>query len=666
MYNFDKFNCFIIGQGTLLIRSAEILLNRGCEIFGIFSSDEQVKEWANQAGIPLYKLADHLRLLKQGRFDYLFSIINDQILSREALETPRRWAINYHDSLLPAYAGVHATSWALMRREAVHGITWHIMDDQVDVGPILKQKRIQIACDETASTLNIKCYEAAIYAFDELVDDLSSHRASAKKQSLEQRTYFPLYKRPPAGCVISWNDCAHDISAFIRALDFGHYANPLGMAKLAIGNDFVIIPRIDVLDTLPGAPPATVTHVDHLEVRVSTATHEVALRDVMTLEGESLSIPEFASRFRLREGYRFDTIDSERASRITALNSVCCKHETFWVKRLEALQPITIPYAFRDVSPHNESLRRASVCFRIPAAVEAFLRDNCETLNFVDFFVAAYGAYFSRLAGCCNFDMGFADTDLRQQLEGAEEFFESNPPMRFDLKNTQAGLLDIAFAVEQEIKQVRRHMTFARDVVARYPKLHSPSSRMRKRLLPVTVQCVKKLHDYKDSSRESLALIIAEDSAEQIWAYDSDVFDEEGIRRMMRQFATFLQGFAAHPDCCIADLPLLKDEELNQVLVEWNDTQTGAAHDRCIHHLFEAQVERTPEAVALCSGGEQLSYAELNRRANQLARVLRRAGAGPDVTVAICMERGGRDDSGVDGNTEGRGRICPARSYLPG
>src|SRR6185295_1732898 len=134
----------------------------------------------------------------QEPFDYLFSIVNNRVLPREALETPRKWAINYHDAPLPAYAGVHATSWALMQGEAVHGVTWHIMADQVDAGSILKQKQIQIACDETASTLNVKCYEAAIYAFDELVDDLSSHRASAKTQSLEQRTYFPRYKRPPA------------------------------------------------------------------------------------------------------------------------------------------------------------------------------------------------------------------------------------------------------------------------------------------------------------------------------------------------------------------------------------------------------------------------------------------------------------------------------------
>src|SRR6185295_2969123 len=137
MDNSDRFNCFLIGQGTLLIRCAEILLTRNHEICGIISSDEPVKKWANQAGIPLYKSADHLAPLKQEPFDYLFSIVNNRVLPREALETPRKWAINYHDAPLPAYAGVHATSWALMQGEAVHGVTWHIMADQVDAGSIL-------------------------------------------------------------------------------------------------------------------------------------------------------------------------------------------------------------------------------------------------------------------------------------------------------------------------------------------------------------------------------------------------------------------------------------------------------------------------------------------------------------------------------------------------
>ena len=88
-----------------------------------------------------------------------------------------------------------------------------------------------------------------------------------------------------------------------------------------------------------------------------------------------------------------------------------------------------------------------------------------------------------------------------------------------------------------------------------------------------------------------------------------------------------------------ADLPPLTDAERHQVLVEWNATRTPYPRDACIHQLFEAQVEQTPEAIAVVFEDQQLTYRELNAHANQLARFLRQYGVGPEVLVGICLER---------------------------
>ena len=85
---------------------------------------------------------------------------------------------------------------------------------------------------------------------------------------------------------------------------------------------------------------------------------------------------------------------------------------------------------------------------------------------------------------------------------------------------------------------------------------------------------------------------------------------------------------------------MLPAAERHRVLYEWNDTRTEFPADKCMHELFEEQVGRTPDAVAVVFEDEQLSYAELNRRANQLAHYLRELGVGPDGRVAICVERG--------------------------
>ena len=121
--------------------------------------------------------------------------------------------------------------------------------------------------------------------------------------------------------------------------------------------------------------------------------------------------------------------------------------------------------------------------------------------------------------------------------------------------------------------------------------------------------------------------------------YNSDLFDADTIIRMVDHFQTLLEGIAVAPDQLITHLPLLTQAERRQLLVEWNDTKRDYPQDKCIHELFETQVARTPDAVAVVFEDNQLTYRELNAQANQLAYYLRKRGVGPDVLVAICMER---------------------------
>jgi non-ribosomal peptide synthetase component F len=121
--------------------------------------------------------------------------------------------------------------------------------------------------------------------------------------------------------------------------------------------------------------------------------------------------------------------------------------------------------------------------------------------------------------------------------------------------------------------------------------------------------------------------------------YDAEYFDAATIARMLGHFQALLESIAADPDACPADLPLLTAAERRQVLREWNDTWVGYPRDACPHQLFEAQVERTPDATAVVFGNRQLTYRQLNHRANQLAHRLQTLGVGPDVRVGICVER---------------------------
>ena len=121
--------------------------------------------------------------------------------------------------------------------------------------------------------------------------------------------------------------------------------------------------------------------------------------------------------------------------------------------------------------------------------------------------------------------------------------------------------------------------------------------------------------------------------------YNTDLFDGATVRRMLKHFAVLLDAAVTDPSASLSALPLLTDEERHQLLFQWNETRRDFPRDRCVHELFEEQAARAPEAVALVCGGERLTYAELNARANRLARHLRACGVRAEARVGILLER---------------------------
>jgi amino acid adenylation domain-containing protein len=141
-------------------------------------------------------------------------------------------------------------------------------------------------------------------------------------------------------------------------------------------------------------------------------------------------------------------------------------------------------------------------------------------------------------------------------------------------------------------------------------------------------------------ARYDLHLFMEEQNELRGWVdYNTDLFNATTITRMLGHFQALLEGIVAHPEQRLSDLLILTEAERQQLLVEWNDTKRDYPTDKCIHQMFEAQVERTPDAVAVVCEDRQLTYRELDCRANQLAHYLSSLGVGPEVPVGICVER---------------------------
>jgi amino acid adenylation domain-containing protein len=149
------------------------------------------------------------------------------------------------------------------------------------------------------------------------------------------------------------------------------------------------------------------------------------------------------------------------------------------------------------------------------------------------------------------------------------------------------------------------------------------------------------------------------------WQYNTDLFEATTITRMAFHFVTLLEGIAANPQEQIWQLPLLTEVEQQQLLVEWNDTGVDYPQDLCIHQLFEEQVERTPDAVAVVFENQQLTYAQLNNRGNQLAHYLQTLGVKPDVLVGICVERSLEMVVGILGILKAGGAYVPLDPEYP-
>ncbi len=286
---------FVIGEGTLCLRCIETLKNRGLRVLGLISPDAANRRWANEHAIPWSHPKDGFKnILSAQPFDYLFSIVNSHILRPDVLSLPRRCAINYHDAPLPRYAGVYSTAWAIINREKQHGISWHIMAEEVDAGDLLKQRLVDIDPEDTSFTLNAKCYAAAILSLDTLAVELVENRETLTPQDLSQRSYYPLHKRPDNAAVIDWTKPPEEIAALRRALDFGIHPNEFALPKVCANGELFILRPDDTVVSFDGEP-----------------------RDV-----------EFEKTF------------PTLGKKLEPLNAEIARHEDFWIRRFKAFQPL--------------------------------------------------------------------------------------------------------------------------------------------------------------------------------------------------------------------------------------------------------------------------------------------------------------------------------------
>ncbi|RWP25930.1 MAG: non-ribosomal peptide synthetase module, partial [Mesorhizobium sp.] len=639
------FSSIILGSGTLAIACAQLAMEMGHVIGAALCTDAIFADWAARANILRIANVEELStLLNTEPVDWIFSVANPLKLRPDVFERARQGAFNYHDGPLPRYAGTHATSWALLAQETEYAVTWHRIDDGVDTGDVVVQRQVLIAPTDTAMTLNLKCYEAAIEGFRELLTGLKIGKLTAYPQALVNRSYFPKRRRPDAAGYLRWDRSAQDLSAMTRALDFGPYhANPLCLPKALVGDEAVAIRRLEVLPRRSGFPAGCLLEIHSSHWRVATGTQDV---DVCfgSSDGQVLDARALARHSNLDEGSRLLILGDEQARSITATHELLAPREDFWRRRLEQFRILKFPFLSSSLSDAPPRWQSSSGC--IPSALAKLSQNDC-----TEYLVTAWLIYLARITGETELQLGWkpAACGWQADFKAVEVLVAPAVPMEVTI-DLARDFEEMRKAVAAEFAQLREHGSFARDLVARCPTLRGVEALRSHRPWPIgitiTTDSCSVDGDLKTSHRAGSALcgdlltfeVCALDGSFR-WHFDASRLAPKQIDRMTQHLQTLLHGVMADAGQPVGRIELLPAAERAYLLEELNRTAAAYPSERCIHELFEQQVQKAPEAVALVFEDERLSYGELNARANRLAHHLIGLGVRPDQPVAICLER---------------------------
>jgi len=355
------------------------------------------------------------------------------------------------------------------------------------------------------------------------------------------------------------------------------------------------------------------------------------------------------------------------------------KQLDYWKKRLAGLAPLALPTdrPRPPVRSHAGGRPRVILSDDLRAGLRRLSGREGATLFMT--LLAAFHALLQRYTHQDDIAVGspFANRS-RSELEGLIGFFVNTLVLRTDLSGNPS-FRDLLRRVRQATLEAYEHQDLPFEKLVE--ELQPERALNRTPLVQVTfvfesnvtpalvlpgLQARPELIDTR-TAKFDLTLIVTElaDGLRVQAEYSADLFDPVTMDRLLGHYGTLLEGIVANPDGRIQELPLLTEADHKQLLEQWNDTRQEFPMDVLLHGLFEDQVQRTPDAVAVIFEDRTLTYRELNQRANQLARHLRKLGIGPDVLVGLFLERSLEMVVGLFGVLKAGGAYVPLDPGYP-
>ncbi len=621
----SSFSVVLIGNESLTLNCGQVLLDAGHSLQAVVTRCPNVRAWAEAADLRVEAPGKDLAQRLAGvACDWLLSIANLDMLPADVLALAGKGAVNFHDGPLPRYAGLNAPVWARIAGEARHGITWHLIGGGVDEGDILLRRMFDIAPDDTALTLNSRCFAEAIESFPDLVAMLATGAPARQPQDLTQRSYFGLHDRPPVAARLDFTRDADSLARLVLALDHGEHANPLCLPKVLTPHVLLAVTGAEAVPGGAGALPGTVLQADGDSLTVVTATGPLKLWGFTDLNGQPVA-------HGVQAGQVLPALADGDAAALDAGFAPRIRAEAFWRKRIETLAPAPLDLV-QETGTNGEITR------------DLTLSEAPETI------MAALALLVARLSDRDHVDIAWRDAGLTDPTLAG--YVAGWAPLRVACGGAVAPAV-AGFATDHA--RARASGGFMTDLPGRIPgcgALAMPAVGLAEDALariPGTVLTLA-LHDGR-------AQLIADAARLSPLALDLIA------GRLAVVAATLARGDKG--DIALSSLPVMPDAELALVTQDWNDTATDLPDTACLHHMIEAQAQATPDAPALVFEGTRLSYAELDAAANRVAHVLQAMGVGAGTLVGLNCARSPDMIIGALGILKAGGAYVPLDPAFP-
>jgi natural product biosynthesis luciferase-like monooxygenase protein len=606
--------CILMGDGTLLIQCGGALIERGYNIAAVVTASDTVAEWATKQGLRVFTPGRDLEdKLGKISYDWFFSVANLRIVPNGVWRRASKGAANFHDGPLPRHAGLNAPAWALIAGDTTYGVTWHALVEGIDEGGIYTQSFFDIGDDETAFSLNTKCFEAGISSFNELMEKIETGSVATLPQNLSERSYHARHDRPEAAATIDVSESVVAIDRLARALAFGEgYLNPLGLPKLRIRNTTYAITALEVTRETPAQPAGTIVAADEKAAVIAYRDGAVRIGSLSDAAGARVPLETV-----LHAGDRLDPLSQDLAADIDSVVAELVRNEAFFQRRLGH---------FRDVELHglNAPVDEAAPQWHV------LDWQAPETLA-GDLLVAGLLASLARLSGQERFDVAFADEALTSRAQRHPGLIAGTVPLAVAVTDAMT-VEQFTVAARAELTELRRRVGYCGDLIARQPRptvLH-PSVAILQTGNPGAANA---------TPGSALTFVVPTSGTTVRVIYDGRRMQQEDAEATVRRLEHAICAFAKHGELTVSSLPLMSQQDAAHLLAERN--QTARSYDRAalVHTLIETQASRTPNAVALVHGQTSLTYRDLDARANRVARELISLGVGPDSLVGLYLHR---------------------------